>query len=97
MVQDEVDDRRALPVSQLGRVAADSGANDREDTGADDRADAQSCQRDWPKRLVQRVFRPLRFSDQFVDGFGCEDLPGQCACSSNKEGVGEVLLRTIAY
>ena len=40
-------------------------------------ADAQRSQRHRPQRLLQRVFRPLRFGDQLVDGFGGEDLPGQ--------------------
>ena len=77
MPDDEVDDRRVLPVGELGRIAADRGADDGEDARADDHADAERGQRDRPERLLQRVLRQLRVGDQLVDGFGGEDLPGQ--------------------
>jgi len=41
VLQDEVDDGRALPISELGGVASDGGADDGEDAGADDDADAE--------------------------------------------------------
>jgi hypothetical protein len=41
VVQDEVDDGRTLPISKLGGVATDSGADNGEDAGADDDADAE--------------------------------------------------------
>jgi len=46
VVQDEVDDGRALPISELGGVASDGGADDGEDARADDDADAERSERD---------------------------------------------------
>jgi hypothetical protein len=45
-MQDQVDDGRALPVSQLFRVAANSCANDGKNAAADDCTDAQRRERD---------------------------------------------------
>jgi hypothetical protein len=41
MVQNQIDDRRALPVGDLRRIAADGRPDDREDARANDRADAK--------------------------------------------------------
>ena len=77
MMEDEVDDRRALPIGELGRVASDGGADDREDARSDDDADAERGERDWAERLLESVRGPLGLRDELVDGFGSEDLPGQ--------------------
>jgi hypothetical protein len=57
VVEDEVDDGRALPISELGWVATDGGADDREDAGADDNADAERGERDGAESLFERVLR----------------------------------------
>jgi len=77
MMEDEVDDRRALPVGDLGGIAADGGADDGEDAGTDDGADAEGGEGDGAEGLLEGVLGPLRFSDQLVDRFGAKDLPGQ--------------------
>jgi hypothetical protein len=77
VVQDEVDDRRALPVGQLGGVAADGRPDDGEDAGADDSTDAEGCERYGAEGLLERVFGQLGVGDEFVDGLGGKDLAGQ--------------------
>ncbi len=76
-MEDEIDDRRTLPVGQLGGVAADGRADDREDARTDDNADAQGRERQRTKRLLERVFRAFALYDQSVDGLGGKDLSGQ--------------------
>ncbi len=77
MVQDEVDDRRALPIGELGRVAADGRADNGEDARADDNADAESGERDGAEGLFEGVLGQLGVGDELVDGLGSEDLAGQ--------------------
>jgi hypothetical protein len=75
--EEEVDDRRLRPSGEGRGVAADGGADDGEDARSNDDADAQRGERDRAEVLLERVLGPLRFGDEFVDGFGGEDLPGQ--------------------
>jgi hypothetical protein len=79
VVQDQVDDRRLLPVGERGWIAADGCPDDGEDARADDRADAESGERDGAESFFEGVLRCVRVGDQLVDGFGGEDLAGQCA------------------
>jgi hypothetical protein len=76
VVEDQVDDRRALPVGDLGGIADDG-----EDAGTDDGADAESREGDGAEGLLEGVLGPLRFSDQLVDRLGAKDLAGQGRCS----------------
>jgi hypothetical protein len=55
MVQDEIDDGRALPIGELGGVATDGGADDGEDAGADDDANAERGERDGAESFLERV------------------------------------------
>jgi len=84
VVQDEVDDRRALPVGDLGRVASNGRADDGEDARADDDPDAECGERDRAERLFEAVLGDLGVGDELVDrfsseklGFRIEDLAGQ--------------------
>ncbi len=73
--------------------ASDGGADDGEDAGADDRADAERSQRPGPKRLLQTVLGEFRVADQFIDRFGCEQLPSQRLGSSSAD-CGPVVIRS---
>jgi hypothetical protein len=77
VVEEEVDDGRALPIGDLGWVAADGGADDGEDARPDDDADAESGQRNRAEGLLERVFGALGVGDELVDGLRREDLAGQ--------------------
>jgi len=77
VVQDEVDDRRALPIRDERRVAADGRADDREDARADNDAHTHRRERDRAEGLFERVLGQLGVRDELVDGFGGEDLAGQ--------------------
>jgi hypothetical protein len=77
VVQQKIDDGGVGPGGKGGRVAANCYADDGEDARADDGADSQRSQGDRPKRLLQRMLRPLRFRDQLVDRFSSEYLSGQ--------------------
>ena len=57
---EEVDDGRVDPVGELGGIAADGGADDREDARPDDDADAERGERDRAERLVQGLLGQLR-------------------------------------
>ena len=81
MMQQQIDDRRVPEGSQSSRTATDRNPNNGKDPRSNHRADAKSSQRNRPQRLFQRVFRSLRFRDQFVDRLGSKDLPGQRARS----------------
>jgi hypothetical protein len=59
-MQDEVDDWRTLPISELGWVATDGGSDDGEDAGADDDADAQRGERKRAERFLEGVLGQLR-------------------------------------
>jgi hypothetical protein len=76
VMQDQVDDRRLLPVRQRRRIAADRRSDDRKNARADDRANAQRRQRNRTERLLQRGLGLLTLDDQLVDRFGGEDLSG---------------------
>ena len=77
MVQYQVQNGRALPVCQLGGIAADGGPDDREDAGTDDRADAEGGERDGAEGFLELMLGALGVGDELVDGFGGEDLSGQ--------------------
>ena len=77
MVQNEIDDRRALPVRELGGIAADGRSDDREDARADDDADTEGGKRDGAEGLLKSVLRALGVGDELIDGLGSEDLAGQ--------------------
>jgi len=81
-MQDQVDDRRVGPGGERGGIAADGGADHREYSRPDDGSDAKGGEGDGAEGLFESVFGPLRFRDQFVDGFGGEDLTRQRGCSS---------------
>jgi len=75
-MQDEVDDGRTLPISELGGVATDGGADDGEDAGTNDDANAECGERERAERFVQGVLGQLGGGDELVDGFSGEDLAG---------------------
>ncbi len=77
VVEEEVDDGRALPVGDLGRIAADGGADDGEDARADDDADAEGGEGDGAEGFFEGVLGALGVGDELVDGLGGEDLAGQ--------------------
>ena len=77
-MEDEVNDRRSLPIGELGGIATYGRSDDRENARADDCADAQGCERDRAKGFSECFFGGFRIGDQLVDGFGGEDLAGQC-------------------
>jgi len=81
-MEDEIDDRRTLPVGDLGGVAADGGADDGEDSRADDDADTEGGEGDGAEGFFERVLGKLGVGDELVDGLGSEDLSGQGCVSS---------------
>ena len=58
-------------------LAGDGRPHDREDARTDDRADTESGERPRAKRLLQPMFRLLRFGDQLVNGLAREELVRQ--------------------
>jgi hypothetical protein len=66
-MQKPVDERR-IPDRRLIELFPSHGrANDGKDARADHRANAQRCQRPWPERLFEAVFRRLGVADELVD------------------------------
>jgi hypothetical protein len=80
-MQDEVDNWRALPVGQLFRIASDGCADDGKNAAANDCTDAQRRKRDGAECLFKRGFWALGLVDEFVDGFGGENLSRQGSVS----------------
>lgn len=87
MMEQQVDHGRIRPGCRRSRIAADRDANDGKDSRPDDSTDSKRRKRYRPQRLLQGVFRPFRFRDQFVDRLRCKDLPGQRVRSSNRIGA----------
>jgi hypothetical protein len=77
VVEQEVDDGRALPIGDLGRVSADGCADDGEDSRADDDTDTQGGERDGTEGLLERVCGQLGVGDELVDGLCGKDLSRQ--------------------
>jgi hypothetical protein len=77
VVEEKIDDGRFLPVGDLGRVAADGGADYRENSRPDDDTDAEGGERDGAERFFEGVLGALGVGDELVDGLGGEDLAGQ--------------------
>jgi hypothetical protein len=77
MVRDVVSQWRVEDRRRVELLAGDRRADDGEDARSDDSADAQRGQRPRAKRLLEPMFRVLRFGDQLVDRLAREELVRQ--------------------
>ena len=87
VMHDVVGERRVEDGRGVELLPGDGGADDGEDAGADDRADAQRGQRPRTERLLQPMFRLLRFGDQLVDGLAREELVRQVNAPGSVESM----------
>ena len=79
VMHDVVGQRRVEDGRGVELLPGNGGTDHGKDAGADDRADAQGGQRPRPERLLQPMFRLLRFGDQLVNGLAREELARQGA------------------
>ena len=83
MVMDQVvEQRRINNRRRVELLPGDSGPNDREDARTDNRPNAQRCQRPWPKRLLQPLFRQFGIADELVDRLAGKKLTRQIQAPS---------------